>query len=558
MTAPDPAPSPTVGDAAGTARRRFLDALRAAELARLAAYNAAADVAALDMAAIERSADVAALNAAAERVATNPNPELVSMDISAARAAPTDLHAVARMAVLRWLGRYLPQPDPAADRMAAGILAALADANCWPQPDDAPTWGGVVGWLAALADADAIAIAADVDAGLAAIGWPNVAGTVGGALQLRRPDGPPWPWRDVPPTLPDTWAEAVDTAYRAALADGRAPPNHPLRPLFVAYAAAHQVGVAADKWAHGTIPRYVTAERAGELARLELADDAANAPAMAARAHLPGLGRVGALASAPALAYLPGFAPADVPGRIIPASWLRLIDELARTERDTRDWQRALRLLIEVVSHPDPRERRGPVVVTLPVGGADGIVRRLWPNDGRMREHFPALRRALGLVTTAALPVDGTNPRAFLPARLARWQRPDALTFDVIYPVAGGGGAAFDRDLFRRYGPSPHLFRVYLAAVWALDARHLRRGRDGEWHADVSLDALAGLAAYPNAPADHRQRDKARRGTLAALERLAVDGALAYDAAGRGRRRRLALWRPRLALPPDDAPADCG
>ena len=186
-----------------------------------------------------------------------------------------------------------------------------------------------------------------------------------------------WLWPDTPPELPETWVADLNTATIAATALD-ASVQHPLRPLIRAYLDAHRPAAKPDRWSRATMPRLVTSERAGELARLELADDAANAPAMAPPAHLPGLGRVGALASAPTLAYLPGFAPADVPDRIIPASWLRLIDELARTERDTRDWQ----------------------------------------------------------------------------------------------------------------------------------------------------------------------RDKARRGTLAALERLAVDGALAYDAAGRGRRRRLALWRP--------------
>ena len=104
----------------------------------------------------------------------------------------------------------------------------------------------------------------------------------------------------------------------------------------------------------------------------------------------------------------------------------------------------------------------------------------------------------------------------------------------------------------------PRTLRVYLAAVWALDARQLRR-RDGDaWLADLPLDALADLAAYPDLPRTAPARRKWRERTRAVLDGLAADGAIGgYDLAGRGARRRLALWRPRLALP---APADgdCG
>ena len=120
----------------------------------------------------------------------------------------------------------------------------------------------------------------------------------------------------------------------------------------------------------------------------------------------------------------------------------------------------------------------------------------------------------------------------------------------MTYPTAGGGGAAYDRHLFRRYGVHPRTFRVYLAAVWALDARQLRR-RDGDaWLADLPLDALADLVSYPNVPRSYVERRDMRTLVRAALERLAVDGAIGgYDLAGRGSRQRLALWRPRPALP---------
>ena len=100
---------------------------------------------------------------------------------------------------------------------------------------------------------------------------------------------------------------------------------------------------------------------------------------------------------------------------------------------------------------------------------------------------------------------------------------------------------------------------MYLAIVWALDARQLRQ-RDGDaWLAALPLDRLAALAAYPDVPQSYGARDKARRRTRAALARLASDGAIGgYDLAGRGSRERLELWRPRLALAaPDDAGREC-
>ena len=331
--------------------------------------------------------------------------------------------------------------------------------------------------------------------------------------------------------------------------------KHPLAPIVRGWIEANRPAAPADLWPRATMPRMVTTERGGQPASIDVVrDDADWQPPPT----LPDLGPLD-LVTAPDLAYLPGLAPPDAtPTGVVPAAWLALIDGMARADRDPREWQRSLRLLIEVVSAPDPRERRGVQRVRLPVGGPDGIIRRLWPNDGRVREHYPALRRALGLAVSAALPA--SDGRAFLPAQLDRWQRPDALTFNVTYPDGGGGGAAYDRALFRTYGVHPRTLRVYLAAVWALDARQLRRrDRDG-WLADIALDALADLAAYPALPRSAVDRDNARRATRTALERLAGDGAIGgYDLAGRGSRQRLALWRSRPALPAPDADAgECG
>ena len=92
-------------------------------------------------------------------------------------------------------------------------------------------------------------------------------------------------------------------------------------------------------------------------------------------------------------------------------------------------------------------------------------------------------------------------------------------------------------------------------------ARDIKARLDA-WLADLPLDALADLAAYPDVPTTYADRDNARRATRAALERLAADGAIGgYDLAGRGSRQRLTLWRPRPALPaPDDGRVygDCG
>ena len=334
------------------------------------------------------------------------------------------------------------------------------------------------------------------------------------------------------------WAPQFDELRRDAL-------PHPLAPLAEAWIDAHRPPAKLDRWPRGTLPRLVTTERLGELATLEAPDVAA--------IYAPNVPELGEIQAAPQLAYIPGLAPADAtPRGIVPAAWLALMDGFSRAHDDPREWQRALRLLIEVVSTPDPRERVGTVRVYLPVGGAAGIIARLW-SDGRTREHYPALRRALGLAVSAALPASGGH--AYLPAQLDRWQRPDALAFNVTYPRDGGNGATFDRAAFRRYGMHPRLFRVYLAVVWALDSRRLRR-RDGDaWRVDLTLDALAALAAYPNIPRTYADRMNARTRTRAALDRLADDGAIGgSDLAGRGSRQRLALWRLRPALPD----AECG
>ena len=338
------------------------------------------------------------------------------------------------------------------------------------------------------------------------------------------------------------WHALWQSQYVDALAAGLKGPQHPAGPLVVHFVESFPPPAKVDSYPRGTMPRLVTSERLGELATLEA----------------PNVPELGEIEAAPQLAYIPGLAPPDsTPGGIMPASWLALIDGFSRAHDDPREWQRGLRLLIEVVSTPDPLVRVGTVSVPLRVVGADGIIARLW-SDGRTREHYPALRRALGLAVSAALPA--SDGHAYLPAQLDRWQRPDALAFNVTYPRDGGNGATFDRAAFRRYGVHPHLFRVYLAVVWALDSRRLRRGDGDHWLAALTLDALATLATYPDVPQSYRARDKARRRTRAALDRLASDGAVGgYDLAGRGSRERLELWRPRLALAsPDDAGRECG
>ena len=169
-------------------------------------------------------------------------------DASATRAAQTELNALMAARISGWLTGYRPQPHPHADGLAAAGVADVADGSDWPQRPGAVTWGGMVDWLAALADADADRIAAAVDGRLAAIGWPRAASTVGGMLQLCRPGEPPWPFPDVPPTLPDTWLVSVDVKYRvvhAAAADPAALPGYPLRPFFEAYADARRADARA-------------------------------------------------------------------------------------------------------------------------------------------------------------------------------------------------------------------------------------------------------------------------------------------------------------------------
>ena len=209
--------------------------------------------------------------------------------------------------------------------------------------------------------------------------------------------------------------------------------RHPLAPLVRAWLDAHRPTARADRWPRATMPRMVTAERAGQPARIEVTRAAAWPPPPA-MPTLPDLGGPLDTATPPDLAYLPGLEPPDAtPAGVVPAAWLALIDGMAGADRDAREWQRSLRLLIEVVSAPDPRARRGVQRVRLPVGGPDGIIRRLWPNDGRVREHYPALRRALGLAVSAALPA--SDGRAF-PAGSAG-------------PLAAGRRAHIQRDVSR-------------------------------------------------------------------------------------------------------------
>ena len=444
-------------------------------------------------------------------------------------------------------------------------------ANAAPVLRDRLTCGELVGWLggdgldaaqrrgiadAALECVDALTLAAldamagdDADALAGDLDWPQARVSARAACRLIAVgDG----------RKPATVARGLRALhalwlphYLAAEARDSAPLRHPTARLADDWIEANAPPAKLDRWLRRTMPRLVTTERQGELPSIEAPNmDASDGP------QIPGLGEI---ESAPRLVELPGFeAPDATPSGVVPASWLALIDGFSRAHPDPREWQRALRLLIEVVSTPDPRERVGTVRVHLPVGGPHGLIRRLWPNDSRVREHDAHLRRAAGLAATAALPASGG--RLYVPVQFALFQRHDVLAFNVTYPLKGGNGATFDRDAFRRYGMHPHTFRVYLAAVWALDARHLRE-RDGDaWLAALPLDALAALATYPDVPRDQVGRDNLRRTTREALGRLARDGSIGgYDLAGRGSRQRLALWRPprQLVRPSNDGRA-CG
>lgn len=165
-------------------------------------------------------------------------------DAEAVRTARVGLDALIGQALTVWLGRYLPQPDPRADELAADSVATVAQANGWGQRGEAPTWRAVWAWLASLEPTDTNRIAADVDAAFEGLDGRPLA-TMADALRLGRPDGPPWPWPDLPPELPDTWAVTVDAAYQAADEAGSAPAHHPLRPLFMAYADAHRADAPA-------------------------------------------------------------------------------------------------------------------------------------------------------------------------------------------------------------------------------------------------------------------------------------------------------------------------
>ena len=343
-------------------------------------------------------------------------------------------------------------------------------------------------------------------------------------------------------------SQAVD-----ALAAGLKAPRHPAGPLVAHFVASFPPPAKPDRWPRATLPRLVTRERSGELPAIEAPiQDAIGTPQLAG---------LSALTTPPQQADLPGLELPDATLRgVAPSSWLILIDGIVRItpNADPRERQRALRLLIEVVSTPDPRERVGTKRVHTPIGGPDCIVRRLW-NDGRTREHEAALHRAAAIVSATYLPVtDGPLP--FLaPAHLLSRQGARELIWDVTYPRGGGNGAAFDRAAFRRYGVHPRLFRVYLAAVWALDARQLRQRDGASWLAALPLDRLAALAAYPDVARTLDARRQWRKRTKAALARLATDGALGgFDLAGHGSRQQLAIWRPRpqLAAPADGR--DCG
>lgn len=338
-------------------------------------------------------------------------------------------------------------------------------------------------------------------------------------------------------------ADACETVHQVweLLRGHGGPERHPIAPLVVAALRALPAAARPDRWARGTVPRLTTTNRQGEIPTIELSDDDANATARVGTVNLPSLGPLAIPRATTAL--LPGFAPVTATD-IMPASWHGLIGALAERERDPRVWQRALRLLIEVVSHPNPRDRRGRVEVALPIGGPDGLIRRLWPNDARVREHYAALLRSIELVVTSALPVGRAG--AFVPAALAPHQpAPDVTTFEVRYPTGSGGGAAFDRHLFRTYGPNPGLFRAYLATVWAMDAPHLRRGDGDTRRAVLDLDTLVDVATFPDT-AGGRLRQKRRERMRARLERLQADGAIDFDHEGRGGGQRFALRR---ALP---------
>lgn len=318
---------------------------------------------------------------------------------------------------------------------------------------------------------------------------------------------------------------------------GAGPCLHPLAPLISAWLDANPPIVRPDRWPQGTMPRLVTRERRGEPPQIR---GVTSSPSMIAQQRLPGLGRFDG-SVCPHIAYLPGFEPADTPSRIIPASWLALITAFAELSKDPRQWQLPLRLLIEITSTPDPRERRTVVRVDFPVTGRDGLVRRLWPHDRHVARHYPDLRRAIGLVVTAALPAG--EGHAYLPVELLQQQTDDVVAFKVTYPTQGGNGAAFDRESLRCYGPLPRHLMTYLAARWALDAPSIQVGQGGKEGAEMPLDAFVALASHPTPLSTPRARENARHRTRRALKDLAGDGVIAFSEEGR-RRRRLRLQDP--------------
>ena len=362
-----------------------------------------------------------------------------------AAAAQLAAAATTERAIASLLQPYRPAPHPDADPIAAKLAGRIAaEPGGPPVPAGGVTWRALWRWWADLpADAaDPLADALDT-AIMDLVGGPDsnlpddpaeralwqmtldLASPEIALILARHLDT--WLWPDTPPELPETWAADLNTATIAAVALD-ASVRHPLRPLIRAYLDAHRPAAKPDRWPRATMPRLVTAERAGASARIEVARDAADRPAALT---IPGLGSLD-LPAVPGLAYLPGLAPPNAtPAGVVPAAWLAIIDGMAATHSDAREWQRALRLLIEIVSAPDPP----PAARPSPRGPAGRWIGR---------DHSAAL--ADRPARAAALPRAAAGARTRGVGRPAgqRWPR---LPTGPTGPLAAARRAALQRDV---------------------------------------------------------------------------------------------------------------